>query len=66
MKDDRTRLRELVVEQTQHEEREPDGSGANTVDSRRAAHRSPTAPDSEQAQDNLERMLETGEENPIS
>lgn len=66
MKDDRTRLRELVSEQAPHEERQPDGSGANTVDSRHAAHRLPTTPDSEQAQDNLERMLETGEENPIS
>jgi hypothetical protein len=61
MTDDRTQRRELPHDPEQHEAE----YDATTPE---ADNDPPAAPaersDSEQAQDNLERMLETGEENP--
>ena len=57
MENDRERLRELVTDPELHEL--PEDAEDDSADQ---AERK----DSDQAQDNLERMLETGEENPIS
>jgi hypothetical protein len=70
MKSDHERLHTMVVEQEQETARNPEKDDANCGDTEQMdterSSPSPTASDSEQAQDNLERMLETGEENPIS
>ena len=67
MKGDRERLQDLVREHEQHEQRQPTTGDAATG---QVAPGSSPAPqprsDSDQAQANLDRMLETGEENPIS
>lgn len=57
MENDHDRLRELETDPEQHELPED----AEDVPADPAERK-----DSDRAQDNLERMLETGEENPIS
>ena len=57
MENDHERLRELETDPEQHE---------TPTDAEDAPADPAERSDSNQAQDNLERMLETGEENPIS
>lgn len=69
MNGDRERLHALVVEQEHHEAGQPEEGDGGADDAGQTAPGTPSASpasDSEQAQDNLDRMLETGEENPIS
>ena len=67
---DHERLHDLVVEREQGEASQPGEPSAGDARLGEMTPRSPSTPspasDSEQAQANLERMLETGEENPIS
>jgi hypothetical protein len=67
---DHERLHDLVVEREQGEASQPEESPTGDTGTGQMTPRSPSASsptsDSEQAQANLERMLETGEENPIS
>lgn len=70
MSSDHERLHELVVEQERHDAQQRESCAADSADTGQTAPHptfdSSPMTDSEQAQTNLERMLETGEENPIS
>ena len=67
MSSDHEQLHEMVIERERHEAHQRENSAAETATAGQTAPRSLSEPsDSEQAQTNLERMLETGEENPIS
>lgn len=70
MSSDHEQLHELVVERERHEAHQRENCAADTAGVGQTAPqpRSDSSPttDSDQAQINLERMLETGEENPIS
>jgi len=70
VKDDRERLHDLVVEQEEHEAEEAQVRGTAEAHAGQPAPRTaaaaPPTSNSDQAQANLEKMLETGEENAIS
>ena len=70
MSSDHEQLHELVVERERHDAHQRESRATDTADTGQTAPHSTSdsspMTDSEQAQTNLERMLETGEENPIS
>jgi len=70
MKGDRERLHDLVVEQEQRGVGQPEAHESGDAIASHVTPRSsvstPHEKDSDQAEANLDRMLETGEENPIS